>query len=300
MAVPYLHYDVFTREPLTGNQLAVFLEGRTFAPERMQALAREMNFSESTFILPAERPDTDIRMRIFTPTVELPIAGHPTIGSTFALAHAGVIAPGTARFVFGLGVGPVPVTLEWDDARLRFAWMTQPNPTFGPVVTDVQHVAAALGVPRSDLATDMPIQEVSCGLSFLFVPFATRPGVDRAVSETTALRRLGAQTGLDLSVYLFTLEPGEPEATVYSRMFAPQFGITEDPATGGACGPLGSYLVHHGFVRGDATERIVNMQGVVMGRPSRIHIAIGGTPERITDVRVGGEAVLVARGELVI
>src|SRR2546422_10943522 len=99
--------------------------------------AGKMNFSESTFILPADRFDTDIRMRIFTPAVELPMAGHPTIGSTFALAHAGVIAPGTARFVFGLGVGPVPVTLEWDDARLRFAWMTQPNPTFGPVVTDV-------------------------------------------------------------------------------------------------------------------------------------------------------------------
>ena len=300
MPVPYLHYDVFTREPLTGNQLAVFLEGKRFAPERMQSLAREMNFSESTFILPAERSDTDIRMRIFTPAVELPLAGHPTVGSTFALAHAGVIAPGTARFVFGLGVGPVPVTLEWDNTRLRFVWMTQPDPAFGPIVTDVQHVAAALGVPRSDLAADMPIQEVSCGVPFLLVPLATRASVDRAVSDGTGLRILAAQTGLDLSVFLFTLEPGEPEATVYSRMFAPQFGITEDPATGGACGPLGSYLVHHGFVRGDATQRIVNMQGVTMGRPSRMHIAIGGTPERITGVRVGGEAVLVARGEVVI
>jgi trans-2,3-dihydro-3-hydroxyanthranilate isomerase len=298
--VRYLHYDVFTREPLTGNQLAVFLEGRAFAPEEMQAVAREMKFSESTFILPAERFDTDVRMRIFTPAVELPIAGHPTIGSAFALAEAGVIAPATARFVFGLGVGPVPVTLEWDDGRLRFAWMTQPDPTFGTVVTDVQHVAAALGVPRSDLATDMPIQEVSCGVPFLLVPLATRAAVDRAVSDAAALRALHAQTGLDLGVYLFTLDPGELAATVYSRMFAPQFGIAEDPATGSACGPLGAYLVQHGFVRGDAAERIVNIQGVSMGRPSRIAIAIGGTPERITDVRVGGEAVLVARGELVI
>lgn len=300
MPVPYLHYDVFTRDPLTGNQLAVCLEGQRFEPQRMQSLAREMNFSESTFILPAERPDTDIRMRTFTPAVELPLAGHPTIGSTFALAHAGVIAPGTARFVFGLGVGPVPVTLEWDDGRLRFAWMTQPDPTFGPTVTDVQHVAAALGVPRSDLAANLPIQEVSCGLPFLFVPMATRAGVDRAVSEASALRRLGAQTGRDRSLFLFTLEPGEPEATVYSRMFAPQFGITEDPATGGACGPLGAYLVHQGLVCGDAAQRIINLQGVTMGRPSRIHIAIGGTRERITDVRVGGEAVLIARGELMV
>jgi trans-2,3-dihydro-3-hydroxyanthranilate isomerase len=298
--VPYLHYDVFTREPLTGNQLAVFLEGRVFAPERMQSLAREMNFSESTFILPAERADTDIRMRIFTPGVELPMAGHPTVGSTFALAHAGVIAPGTMRFVFGLGVGPVPVTLEWEDTRLRFVWMTQRDPTFGPVVAGVQHVAAALGVAPVDLASDMPIQEVSCGLPFLLVPFATRAGVDRAMSEAGAMRRLATLTGLDLSVFLFTLESGKPEATVYSRMFAPQFGIAEDPATGGASGPLGAYLVHHGFVRGDASQHIVSMQGVKMGRPSRIHIAIGGTRERITDVRVGGEAVLVARGELVI
>ena len=228
------------------------------------------------------------------------MAGHPTVGSTFALAQAGVIPPGTIRFVFGLGVGPVPVTLEWEDTRLRFAWMTQPDPRFGPVVADVQHVAAALGVAPGDLATDMPIQEVSCGLPFLLVPFATRAGVDRAVSDAVAMRRLAAQTGLDLSLFLFTLEPGEPEATVYSRMFAPQFGIAEDPATGGACGPLGAYLVHHGFVCGDASQHILSMQGVKMGRPSRIHVAIGGTRERMTDVRVGGEAVLVARGELVI
>ena len=300
MPVPYLHYDVFTREPLSGNQLAVFLEGQRFAPERMQSLAREMNFSESTFILPAERPGTDIGMRIFTPAVELPMAGHPTIGSTFALAEAGVIAPGTERFVFGLGVGPVPVTLEWRAGRLRFVWMTQPDPIFGPTVSDVQHVAAALGVPRSDLSANTPIQEVSCGVPFLCIPMATRDAVDRAVSDASAVRSLAAQTGLDRSLYLFTLEHGEPDATVYSRMFAPQFGITEDPATGGACGPLGAYLVHHGLVRGDAAQRIVNLQGVAMKRPSRIHIAIGGTPERITDVRVGGEAVLIARGELVI
>ncbi|MBI4484829.1 MAG: PhzF family phenazine biosynthesis protein, partial [Acidobacteria bacterium] len=130
----YLHYDVFTDEPLTGNQLAVFLDARGLADERMQALACEMNFSESTFILPPETPGTDVRMRIFTPANEMPMAGHPTIGSTFALAEAGVIRPGAARFVFGLGIGPVPVDLEWDGSRLRFAWMTQLIPVFGPEV----------------------------------------------------------------------------------------------------------------------------------------------------------------------
>ena len=132
MSRSFLQYDVFTTEPLAGNQLAVFVDARGLAVDRMQALAREMNFSESTFILPSETAGTDVRMRIFTPATEMPMAGHPTIGSTFALAHTGLIRPGLPRFVFGLGVGPTPVDLEWEGERLRFAWMTQLNPTFGP------------------------------------------------------------------------------------------------------------------------------------------------------------------------
>ena len=121
----YLHYDVFTDHVFGGNQLAVFLDGRGLSKETMQAIAREMNFSESTFILPPEQPDADLRMRIFTPADELPMAGHPTIGSTFALAHSGVIAAGRDVVVFGLGVGPVPVALTWRGDALTFAWMTQ-------------------------------------------------------------------------------------------------------------------------------------------------------------------------------
>ena len=132
MPLSYLHYDVFKGEALLGNQLAVFTDARGLDTAKMQRLAREMNFSESTFILPAERSDTDIRMRIFTPMSEMPMAGHPTIGSTFALAQTGVIRPGSARFVFGLNIGPVPVDLEWNGSALRFAWMTQSTPTFGP------------------------------------------------------------------------------------------------------------------------------------------------------------------------
>src|SRR6185503_19676533 len=121
----YLHYDVFTDHLFGGNQLAVVLDGRGLSTETMQAIAKEMNFSETTFVLPAERPDTDVRMRIFTPGEELPAAGHPTIGSTFALARAGVIDAGRERFVFGLGVGPVPVSLGWTNDALAFVWMTQ-------------------------------------------------------------------------------------------------------------------------------------------------------------------------------
>lgn len=298
----YLHYDVFTREPLTGNQLAVFLDGRGLEPPRMQALAREMAFSETTFILPPEAEGTDVRMRIFTPGVELPMAGHPTIGSTFALADAGVIKPQTPVFTFGLGVGPTPVALEWQDDRLRFAWMTQRTPTFGAVVSDIQAVAAALGVRRDDVAGELPIQEVSCGVPYLLVPMTSRDAVDRAVSETGPLRRMGERIGLNLPVFLFTTGPGVPDATVYSRMFAPHVdtGIPEDPATGSASGPLGCYLVHYGLVSGDAARRIMSLQGQAMGRPSRIYIRIAGSRERITKVEVGGEAVLIAKGTLVV
>ena len=300
MSLSYLHYDVFTTEPLTGNQLAVFLDARGLSTERMQALAREMNFAESTFVLPPEASGTDVRMRIFTPGNEMPMAGHPTIGSTFALAEAGVIRPGDVRFVFGLGIGPIPVDLEWDGNRLRFAWMTQREPTFGPALEARDIVAAALGLGAEDLAPDLPVQEVSCGVPFLLVPLRSREIVDRAVSDAAAFRRLAAATGINLPMYLFAaMQPGS-FGTVYSRMFAPEFGITEDPATGGASGPLGCYLVRHRLVGGDAARRIVALQGVAMKRPSRVHIAIGERGGKIDEVKVGGTAVLVGRGELLI
>jgi trans-2,3-dihydro-3-hydroxyanthranilate isomerase len=302
MSRDFLHYDVFTRDPLTGNQLAVFLDGRGLEPARMQALAREMAFSESTFIFPAEAAGTDVRMRIFTPGTELPMAGHPTIGSTFALAETGVIKPGAAIFTFGLGVGPTPVALEWENSRLRFAWMTQLNPTFGPTVSDVEAVAMALGVRSDDIASELPIQQVSCGNPFLIVPMASRDAIDRAQSEAGPLRRMGERTGLNLPVFLFTTGPGKPDAAVYARMFAPHFdiGVAEDPATGSAAGPLGCYLVHYGLVEGEAAQRILCLQGYAMGRPSSIHIRITGTRDAITKVQVGGEAVLVAKGTLVV
>ncbi len=296
MSLSYLHYDVFTGEPLLGNQLAVFFDARGIDTPTMQAIAREMNFSESTFVLPAEQAGTDVRMRIFTPFSEMPMAGHPTIGSTFALADTGAIAPGSARFVFGLNIGPVPVDLDWNGDTLRFAWMTQAAPTFGPVVEDRGAVAAALGLSAADLA-DLPVQHVSCGVPFLLVALRDRDTVDRAISDAAAIRRLSASLGIRLPIFLFAMLPG---GGAFSRMFAPEFGITEDPATGSASGPLGCYLVKHGVVPSGTPARIESLQGVTMGRASRIHIAIGGTPDAIVDVKVGGEAVLVGRGELLV
>jgi trans-2,3-dihydro-3-hydroxyanthranilate isomerase len=162
------------------------------------------------------------------------------------------------------------------------------------VVTARAEVAAALGLAEADLA-DAPVQEVSCGLPYLLVPLRDREIVDRAVSDAAAQRRLGAAAGRTVPLFLFAVEG---DAVVYSRMFAPTLGIAEDPATGSASGPLGSYLVRHRLVSAAGAARIVSTQGVAMRRPSQIHISIGGTADAVTSVRVGGEAVLVGRGEL--
>lgn len=293
----YLLYDVFTAEPLLGNQLAVFPDARGIDPALMQRIAREMNLSESTFVLPAEAPGTDVRMRIFTPAHEMPMAGHPTIGSTFALAHAGAIDAGRARFTFGLNIGPVPVDLEWTGSTLRFAWMTQSRPSFAAPLADRSAAAAALSLTLDDLAPGLPVQQVSCGVPYVLVPLRDRQTVDRAEAATGGFRRLRELTGASVPIYLFATSSRSDE-TVYSRMFAPDLGIVEDPATGSASGPLGCYLVEHRLVTGDAARRIVNRQGVKMGRASTIHIAIEGVPGAITGVRIGGEAVLIGHGEL--
>ena len=295
----YLHLDVFTSHPFEGNQLAVFPEPGALSTKQMQGIAKEMNFSESTFIFPREK-DGDVKMRIFTPGEELPIAGHPTIGSTFALAIEGVIARGRRDFVFELGVGPTPVTLDWDNDTLSFAWMTQPRPTFGPIFADRAALARAIGVSETDLAPALPSQLVSCGVPYVLVPMVSRSAVDAVSVERHAFARCCREAGIEETPgFFFTTAGGSPEGTTYSRMIGPGFGISEDPATGSAAGPLGSYLLHHRVVTPDQARTMVNLQGFAMGRPSRIHISIDGEPEDITRVRVGGRAVVVGRGELV-
>jgi trans-2,3-dihydro-3-hydroxyanthranilate isomerase len=297
----YLHYDVFTDHLFGGNQLAVLPDARGLAGETMQAIAKEMNFSETTFVLPAEQADTDVRMRIFTPGDELPTAGHPTIGSAFALARAGVIAADRDRFVFGENIGPVPVTLTWKDGTLSFVWMAQKTPTFGAPLPDAAGAAAALALDRADIADGLPIQVVACGVPFLFVPIRTRRAVDAIVVNPAALTAMLKATNSGAhGVFVFSTEPGADGATVYSRMFAPDLGVGEDPATGIASGPLGSYLVHHRRVAPDAAGQILSLQGAKMGRPSHVHIAIGTRGGEIDSVRVGGESVLAGEGILYI
>jgi len=294
----------------------------------MQTIAREMNFSESTFIFSPETPGTDVRMRIFTPAEELPMAGHPTIGSTFALAKEAVIAPGRDGFVFGLGVGPTPVSLEWQGRELDFAWMTQKNPQFGRRIEDRASFAAALGVADTDLGPVAP-QVVSCGVPFLFAALTSRRAVDAVTLDQRPFSAACRAAGLDETpLFIFTTDRtgASGDEAVYSRMLAPGLGVSEDPATGGASGPLGCYLHEYRLFERSRLSHIVSLQGVKMKRPSRIHISIdvkgaagveratkrernGGrlreqpqaasaNDDTITRVRVGGRSVLVGDGTL--
>lgn len=298
----YLHLDVFTDRLFGGNQLAVFTDGRGLSVETMQAIAKEMNFSETTFVLPAEAPSTDFRVRIFTPDDELPMAGHPTVGTTFALARAGAIDPGRDSILLGLGIGPTPVSLVWREQELGFVWMTQLPPQFGNPIADPGGAAAALRLSGAAVAaTGLPVQTVSSGLPFLLVPLTTRRAVDSAALDATSYDSFIRAAKLDeLPIFLFSTEKTGDKATVYSRMFAPGMGIAEDPATGGACGPLGGYLVRHKVVPPDKAGAILNLQGVKMGRPSYIHISVGVEDGDINNVRVGGEAVVAGEGTLYI
>lgn len=296
----YLHLDVFTDSVLEGNQLAVFTDARGLDATLMQKIALEMAFSETTFVLPPENSSADFRVRIFTPRQELPMAGHPTIGTTFALSKDNLIDIGRPTICLGLGIGPTSIALEWNAKRLHFAWMTQPLPEFGPELTNVSEMAAALGIKESDIRnTSLPIQVVSCGLPFLFVPLVSRRTVNATELDRNALRQFCSTARIDeLPVFVFSLETPPAAETVFSRMFAPGLGVAEDPATGGASGPLGSYLVAHRALSSKQATHMISLQGAKMGRPSRIHIAIEARDGRISRVRVGGQAVLVGEGTI--
>ena len=178
--------------------------------------------------------------------------------------------------------------------------MTQSIPQFGSRPPDLKNLALALGIAESDIRdSKLPVQEVSSGVPFLFVPLASRRAVDAVVLDRSALLRFYQLAQMpELPVFVFSLEGAGDDATVFSRMFAPAFGVAEDPATGGASGPLGGFLVHHGAVTAARAAHMVSLQGVKMGRPSRVHISIGSQNGIIDDVRVGGQAVLVAEGTM--
>ncbi len=293
-----LHYhrvDVFTDRAFGGNPLAVFTNGRGLLTETMQAIAKEFNLSETTFVIPADEPAHAWRVRIFTPGAELPMAGHPTVGTSFVLAREHLI-PRDERettIILEEGVGPVPVRIEFKEGEPSFAEMRQPLPTFGPRLDDRAAVAAMLSLEESDVEADLPVEVVSCGVPFLYVPLRSLDAARRARPRADLIDRVAEEHGIQPEVFVFTREVEHEGSTVHSRMFAPSLGITEDPATGAASGPLGCYLVTYGvFPEGE----ILSEQGVEMGRPSFVHIRIEREGEQITAVRVGGSCHFAGEG----
>jgi trans-2,3-dihydro-3-hydroxyanthranilate isomerase len=297
--------DVFTDTPLTGNQLAVFTDARGIPEEMLQPLAREMNFSETVFVYPPTQRaqaggtaqqatsgrDNDeetvsvypseiahARIRIFTPGVELPFAGHPTLGSAFVLAGPLQLDEITLE----TGSGIVPVRLEREGARIVFGRMEQPIPTI-ELFDDTARLFAALGVVGSEL----PVEVYDNGMRNLYVTLATKEEVAGLKPDLAMLADLGEVLGINTIA--------GSGSSWKTRMFVPSGGIAEDPATGSAAGPLALHLARHGRIGfGDEIEIT---QGVEINRPSKLYARVEGNAERVERVEVGGSAVVVARGE---
>lgn len=296
----YCLVDVFTDRAFGGNQLAVVTDGRGLSTETMQAIAKEFNLSETSFVLPPESAGNDFRVRIFTPAQELPMAGHPTVGTAFVLARKGLVkdaGAGQAKIRFEEGVGPIPVDINFQNGAPGTIWMTQLRPTWGVIYEDRSAVAGALSLATADLRDDLPVQVVSCGVPFVYVPLRSLDAAHRASLRREEWERIASQVGVH-EVFLFSAEVEHDGSTVHSRMFAPDLGIGEDPATGAASGPLGCYLVKHGVVPAEATARIVSEQGIEMGRPSFVHIEIDSEAGNITSVRIGGTCHFMGEGHL--
>ncbi len=288
--LPFCWVDVFTDALFGGNQLAVYTDGRGLDTATMQAIAREMNLSETTFVLaPADRRN-DYRVRIFTPGRELPMAGHPTVGTTFVLQRKNMVQGSKVRLEEG--VGPIEVTLE--DSGL--IWMRQLSPKFGPEFADRGAIAQMLSLPENAIEPDLPLEVVSCGVPFLFVPLRTLDAV-RSIRIRADVWQRALEGFPTHEVFVFTRET-EAGGTVHSRMFAPDLGIMEDPATGAASGPLGCYLVRHGLVPRSPRVEILSEQGFEIGRRSFIHIVIESSGGEISGVHVGGRCRFVAEGTL--
>lgn len=300
MRLNYHLLDVFTNCQFGGNQLAVFPDPPADLPTRiMQRIAAELNLSETTFVFPPEDSANDFRLRIFTPAAELPMAGHPTIGTAYMLARLGSLGrlEGDKTIVFEEGVGPIDVTIHADEKGNPSAvWMRQPIPQFFDTYEDRSVLAEMLSLTASDIRGDLPAQVVSSGLPFLFVVLNSLDAVKkiRFRADKWAEHLAGTEAQ---NIFVTTLETVNEDATAHSRMFAPALGISEDPATGSASGPLGAYLLRYGLVH---ASDMISEQGFEMGRPSFISIKVEANGETFSEVSVGGECAYIGYGTLVI
>lgn len=287
---PFVQIDVFTSRALEGNQLAVFTDGRGLSDSEMQALAREMNFSETTFILPKPEagPTDAVRVRIFTVEEELPFAGHPTLGTASVIRGNG----GGQRVVLDLHVGKIPITFE-DGEEGAFGEMQQRDPEFGSIHRAYE-VAAALGLRAEDLDPNLPIQTVSTGMGFTMVPVRKLQTLQNLhMNWARAAEYLDRTDGKFF--YLVSRETVDPEARLHARMI---FYNGEDPATGSAAGCCAAWMVAHGVA--NPGERVLIEQGLECKRPSKIFVRANKSGGSVTNVRVGGYCVEVARGEVVL
>lgn len=283
-------WDVFSSRPLEGNSLAVFSDARGLSHAQMQEIAKEMNLSETTFILPRDggiEREHGVRVRIFTVQEELPFAGHPTLGTAFALRGES----GAKEITLELNIGKVPVQFEEAAGSPTFGEMTQIDPTFG-VRHDREALAAATGLRVDDFDSSLPIETVSTGLAYVVTPLKSLAVIQNLRVDSHRASEYLEKTGSKF-LYFVTRETVDPEAVLHARML---FYNGEDPATGSAAGCTAAWMVAHGVAESD--QRVLIEQGTEMQRPSRIFVRAARRDNRIVNVRVGGNAVEVIRGEV--
>ena len=269
MDLSYYLVDVFTTVPLEGNPLAVFPDATEVDAGTMQRIARELNLSETTFILPQESIGRRTRVRIFTPSCEMQFAGHPTIGTAFVMRRLGIVPRSSKHFVLQENVGDVPVRV--DDGEDPIIWLTTP-PIERLAEYPRERCAAMLGLQSHQLVADLPCELLSAGNPSIFVPVDTPATVDRARLDLAVFEQIVRDRSTPTCVFVFA----PTETGAYSRMFAPQLGIAEDPATGSVTGPLAFFMMKYGLVRSADGTRFVSEQGTQMGRRSLLHVYVHG------------------------
>lgn len=297
MVLPFHTLDVFTDRVFGGNGLGVFPDATHLSTELMQRIAREMNLSETVFLGPPEA-DGEARVRIFTPGLEVPFAGHPTVGSAVFLASRREDAPqdGTVTLVLEENVGPVPVDVRFENGRPVFArFTTAVPPEHRPLPWSPAEMATMVGLTEEDLDPDLPPEIVSCGLPYSIVPVRDSAAVRRSLLDMARWTRMLAGTP-EHHVYVVTTRP-EGEADVHVRMYAPGSGVSEDPATGSAAAALGAYLAAADG-RDEGTLAWTVTQGTEIGRPSTIQVEADRRGGRTDAIRVGGGAVFVSEGSM--
>jgi trans-2,3-dihydro-3-hydroxyanthranilate isomerase len=283
--------DVFAEEKYAGNQLAVVTGGAALAPAAMQRIARETNFSETTFIVSDQPRDGGYDVRIFTPAAEIPFAGHPTLGTAWVLRNE-ILGQRQETVTLNLGVGQVPVSFTRDGDGRETVWMRAPRVDLGPRRPPEQ-VAGIVGLSVGDLDSRLPVQDASVGIAFTMIPVATLDAMQRARFNRAAYDR---QTDVRHAQFLFSSQTYSAHNQFNARMFAEPFGVAEDPATGSANACLGAYLVRHQYVAGDRLDIRVE-QGCEIGRPSLLFVRAERNATG-AEVFVGGHVVPTFRGEL--